>query len=194
MAKKRNRRYVKHRRRTPVSTGARQRIDSSIGVVSELAQLELNKLNKQAVAQSSGRFHKLLDEVWTHFAYLKEYLMTIKPVNVVKSFRDLRTTREQVFVEILVSYSLPVPEITSFIHTYIIDDEEAIKEDWVTSAFDLYVTTFYLFVHWHRKNKGELDESAISQFHKFYIQMEQQYLKTQTSGKLLGRLSRLERL
>jgi hypothetical protein len=138
-----------------------------------------------------SRFSSRTDQLLRQIRHLQNTRATI---STVKSWWNLHSEKEQVLFEVLVACSLPLPEITSFVTTYIDDDEEALRGDRESSAFDLNLATFYLFKYWRKQNEGKLDDSVVLQFRVFHALMQELYLKSEISSQLLSSVLRLERL
>lgn len=143
---------------------------------------------------SWSRIFSTLARRLTDARSLRDWLSARDTVSTVKSFRNLHVERQHIFIEILVSCSLPLPEITSFVKTYVEDDERALREDWESIAFDLYLTAFYLFRYWQRQNNRTFESTSTRQFQIFHTQMQELYLKNKLSAQLAGRISKLEHL
>lgn len=197
MAKKARRRKKSRR-----AEGTRRNTRPSIDKNREIASRSQNFLDRayksmwsaHEVIKPLEKYIAWLNKIFGHVRNLRDRSQTSEAIRTIKSWRNLHSEPRQVFFEIVITCSLPLPEITSRIQTYEEDDERAMRRDWESSAFDLYLTTFHMFKYWRRQNNIVLDDTTTLQFRVFHAQMQELYLKSRTSARLVGRVSRLEHL
>jgi hypothetical protein len=185
----------KVRKKKPARRAKRARVRTrpSIDDADAADALGLTETNSD-FARLWSKFSNGTDQLLRQIKHLQNWSSTRTRISTIKSWRNLHTEKDHVILEVLVACSLPLPEITSFVTTYIDDDEEALRDDWESSAFDLYLATFYMFNYWRRQNENNLDDPLVLQFRMFHAWMQELYLNSRLSSKLLGSLSRLERL